>query len=61
MNTDVLTEAAFAIYAEFVRERDPARARHRFERLKPAIRQQYESEAKAAWRVFEAYRAGEFA
>ncbi len=57
----MLTEAAFAIYAEFVRERDPARARHRFERLKPAIRAQYESEAKAAWRVFEAYRAGEFA
>lgn len=59
MNAELITAVAFAIYAEFVRDLDPARARHRFERLKPAIRRRYENEARAAVQAVEAYRMGD--
>ncbi len=55
MEADLVTETAFAIYREFSRERDPDRARKRFEGLKPAIRDQFETEAKAAIRVVEGF------
>lgn len=57
--TDLVTAVAFAIYREFSRERDPDRARRRFDDLKPATREQFEREAKAAIRVVE--HMGEFA
>jgi hypothetical protein len=52
--TDLVTETALAIYATWARERDPDRARYRFDRLKDPIRAQFEAEAKAAIRVVEA-------
>lgn len=58
--TDIITEVAFAIYAEFSRERDPDRARRRFDWLKPAVREQFEREAKAAERVCAAFYQGGF-
>ena len=58
MNADLITEAAFAIFKEFVRERDPYRARQRFDRLKPLARERYESEAKACFHVFEMFQIG---
>lgn len=57
MNGDLLTETAFAIYREFARERDPDRARRRFENLRPVIREQFETEAKAAIRIVETFHA----
>lgn len=61
MNGDPVTEVAFAIYAEWSRERDPERARKRFARLPDATREQFEREAKAAMRVCEALGIGAFA
>lgn len=61
MNGEPIYEVALAIYSTFVRERDPDRARRRFNNLKPAIREQYEAEARAASRVCEAYLQGAFA
>lgn len=55
MTGDLITETAFAIYREFARERDPDRARKRFENLRPVIREQFEAEAKAAVRVVEGF------
>lgn len=54
----MIAEAAFAIFHTWSRERDPDRARRRFENLKPAIREEFEAEAKAAARVIEAYNMG---
>lgn len=54
-----VTEVAFAIWQAFARERDPDRAGRRFDALRPAIRDQFETEAKAAIRVAD--RMGEFA
>jgi len=58
---DLITETAFAIYREFSRERDPDRARKRFENLRPAVREQFEAEAKAAARVVETFYRSEAA
>lgn len=58
---DLVTFVAFAIYREWSRERDPARAERRFLKLKPPIRDQFEAEAKAAIRVCEAHFKGAFA
>jgi hypothetical protein len=55
--TDLVTETAFAIYQQFARERDPDRARRRFENLKQPIREQFEAEAKAAIRIVEHFHA----
>lgn len=57
---DRINEIAFAIYAEFSRERDPARARRRFERLPEHVLNQFKREAKAADRVSEAFRIGDY-
>ncbi|HEV7253831.1 MAG TPA: hypothetical protein VGN97_12165 [Mesorhizobium sp.] len=51
--TELINEGAIAIYREWSRERDPVRARQRFDRLRPAIREQFEAEAKACFRTFE--------
>lgn len=56
--SDLVQHVAFAIYSEFSRERDPDRARRRFEKLPPATREQHEREAKAAIRICEAYFIG---
>jgi len=56
--TDLVTEAAFAIYRTWSRERDPFRARRRFERLPTPTREQFETEAKAVIPVVEAYLIG---
>lgn len=61
MTGDLITETAFAIYREFSRERDPDRARKRFENLRPVIREQFEAEAKAAVRVVETFYRSEAA
>lgn len=61
MNGDLIHEVAFAIYAEFSRERDPERARRRFANLPTATREQFEREAKAASRVCEIFLQGAFA
>lgn len=53
--SDLVTETAFAIYREFSRERDPDRARKRFEKMPAVTRQQFEAEAKAAIRVVETF------
>lgn len=58
MSGDIIHEAAFAIYREFSRERDPDRARRRFEKMPAQIREQFYAEAKAALRVFEAFNLG---
>jgi hypothetical protein len=58
---DEVEEVAFAIYAEFSRERDPDRARRRFEKMPDVTREQFEREAKAAIRVVDAIRQGAFA
>lgn len=55
--SDLVTETAFAIYQQFARERDPDRARSRFEKLKAPIREQFEAEAKAAIRIVEHFHA----
>lgn len=56
--TDIVQHVALAIYTEFVRERDPQRALQRFNRLPQPTREHFESEAKAAIRVCEAYFIG---
>ncbi|WP_041544595.1 MULTISPECIES: hypothetical protein [Chelativorans] len=61
MQADLVSETAFAIYQTWSRERDPDRARRRFEALRPAIRDQFEAEAKAAIRVVEAFQQEQFA
>jgi hypothetical protein len=61
MAGELVAETAFAIYSTWSRERDPDRARYRFERLPSAIREQFEAEAKAAIRVVEAHLQGQFA
>lgn len=58
---DKITETAFAIYSAWSREPDPHRARQRFERLQPTIRQQFENEARAAIAVVEAFNHGAYA
>lgn len=58
--TDRVTEVAFGIYQEFTRERDPERARARFEKLPNTTRRQFEREAKAAIRIADATRDGDF-
>lgn len=58
--TDLVAEGALAIFKAWSRERDPDYARKRFERLKPAVRQQFEEEFKAAHRVSEAFLTGGF-
>lgn len=60
--TDAVQIVAKAIYGAWSREPDPRRVDYRFERLKPAVREQFETEAKAALRVCEdLFRAGEYA
>ena len=49
-------EVALAIYTEFVRERDPGQALRRFNRAKPATRESFEREAKAAIATINAIR-----
>ncbi|PWJ80585.1 hypothetical protein C7441_112127 [Pseudaminobacter salicylatoxidans] len=61
MNGDPIHEAAFAIFREFSRERDPDKARRRFETMPQQNRDQHYAEAKACLRVFEAFRMGEAA
>lgn len=61
MNGDLIHETAFAIYREFSRERDPDRARRRFETMPEIIREQFYAEAKAAVRVAETYYRSEAA
>lgn len=56
---DPVPEAAFQIYRRFIREPDEARARHRFARLKPERREEWEGDAKAAFRVFSRSNAKE--
>lgn len=56
--TDIVQAVAFAIYQTWSRERDPQRALQRFNRLKPATRDEFEAEAKSAIRVAEAYFRG---
>lgn len=58
MTPEPVQHVAFAIFQAWARERDPARARQRFNRLPPAIRDQFDTEAKAALRVAEAYLLG---
>lgn len=58
---DPITEIAFAIYSTWSRERDPDRARRRFEKLPAPVREQFEAEAKAAKRVADALREEQFA
>ena len=57
---DLVTETAFAIYSTWSRERDPDRARRRFEKLPSVTREQFEAEAKAAIRVVEAHQQEQF-
>lgn len=54
--SNVIHEAAFAIFQAFARERDPDKARRRFETMPEEVRMQFYAEAKAAWRVFENMR-----
>lgn len=61
MSGDLIHETAFAIYREFSRERDPDRARRRFETMPELIREQFYAEAKAAVRVVEAFYHSEAA
>jgi hypothetical protein len=61
VSADQVTEVAFAIYREFSRERDPERARKRFERMPEVTRQQFEAEAKAAISVCRAFNSGAYA
>lgn len=58
MSGDMITEIAFAIYAEWSREADPRRARVRFDRLPPSVKESFEREARAAERVCRAFYEG---
>jgi hypothetical protein len=59
--SDLVTETAYAIYQTWSRERDPQRARQRFERLPDVTREQFQAEAKSAIRVVEAFHRAEAA
>jgi hypothetical protein len=61
VTSDLVHETAFAIYREFSRERDPDRARRRFETMPEIIREQFYAEAKAAARVVETFYRSEAA
>lgn len=52
----LVEHVAFAIYRTFTRNLDPEGARLRFERLKPASREQYENEARAAIEAVDEWR-----
>lgn len=53
LEVELIGEAAFQIYWRFCREPNEARARSRFARLKPERRDEWEADAKAAFRVFQ--------
>ena len=59
--SELVSETAFAIYQTWSRERDPDRARRRFEKMPIATREQFEAEAKAAIRVVETFMRAEAA
>ena len=59
--SELVSETAFAIYQTWSRERDPQRARYRFERLPAVTREQFEAEARAAIRVVDAFNRAEAA
>lgn len=60
LGDDLVGETAFAIWQAFVRERDPDRARKRFSRVPQATKEQFESEARAAIRVADGFRMGDY-
>lgn len=53
-----IVEAAFQIYWRFVQVDEPT-ARKRFGKLVQQRREQWEGDAEAAFRIFEAYSKGE--
>lgn len=55
---DIVEEVAFAIYREFARIPDPEFALRRWNRLRPAVRDQYRREAEAAITAYKAATQG---
>lgn len=50
---EICLEVALEIYRAFTHEQDPKRARHRFERLKHAVRESFINEARLAIAKYE--------
>lgn len=57
MSEETVIEGAFQLYRRFIRERDEARARARFARLKPARLDEWLADARAVLRVAEIHGA----
>ena len=56
MSEQLISAVALAIYGAWARVADPKDAERRFNRLRPAIRAQFEAEAKAAIHTVKAFK-----